>query len=187
MRTWAPSLTALVLIVAAALVVERMPWQFSPRGDFAPFAMTITAWNAARVGDADGHTVAGTSVFRLEYGHRDNWTITLVSDEVGGGPGVETPDAYACRNGVYGHLDAAGRLHPITGGYPCPGANRWIAFGMATAVPWDKSTSGGVVTYTNSGERVSFDLSTGFPLMYEAGLGVDGTAKTRTTYVVERR
>jgi hypothetical protein len=171
------------------LAVQLLPWSVPSRGDFAPFVMTITSWSSERVGGfSDGRpSLPGTSVYRLEYRSREDWTLTLVSDEIGGSPGVRTPDAYACRHGLYGHLDASGGFHMSTDPYPCPGAGRWIGYGMASAVPWEKTVSDGVVTYTDTGERVSFDLKTGLPIVYEAGLSAGGAPKERTRFVVETR
>jgi hypothetical protein len=70
--------------------------------------MTITAWSSARVGLSDGRTLPGTSVSRLEYRNRDNWNYALVSDDIPGWGGTQTPDAYACRDGVYGHIEDLG-------------------------------------------------------------------------------
>ncbi len=188
-RRWTPAVSALGVIALAMLVVQLVPWSSSLRGDLAPFAMTITGWSFARAGgfSDDRPTLSGTSVYRLEYSSRENWTLTLVSDEVGGSPGVQTPDAYACRRGLYGHLDSSGGFHLSKSPTPCPGASRWIAYGMASAVPWEKSVSDGVVTYTHTGERVSFDLKSGLPILYEGGLNAGGAAKERITFVVEQR
>lgn len=190
-RRWTPGLSALGLIALAMLVVQLVPWSpASSRGDFVPFAMTITGWSSARAGGfSDGRpTLSGTSVYRLEYNSRENWTITLVSDEIGGRPGVQMPDeAYACQRGLYGRVDLSGGFHLSNNPTPCPGASRWIAYGMAWSVPWDKTVTDGIVTYTNSGERVSFDLNSGLPILYEAGLSASGPAKERITYVMEQR
>lgn len=43
----------------------------------------------------------------------------------------------------------------------------------------------GQVTYTDPGERIVFDLRTGLPVVYEAGL-TTGPAKVRETYLLER-
>jgi hypothetical protein len=187
MRRWTPGLSALGVIALAVLVVQLVPWSSSTRGDFAPFMMTITGWSSARMGFSDGRVVAGTSVHHLEYKSRENWTLTLVSDEIGGSPGVQTPDAYACRHGLYGHLDSSGGFHVSNRPTPCPGPSRWIGYGMASSVPWERSVADGIVTYTNTGERVSFDLNSGLPILYEGGLSARGTAKERSTFVVEPR
>jgi hypothetical protein len=187
MRRWLPGLTAFGAIAFALLAVELVPWSTLGRTDFAPFVMTITDWNAVRAQFSDGRTVSGTSVSRLEYRSRDSWTITLVSDEVGGRPGVETPDAYGCRNGAYGHFDAAGGFHISDyAPRPCPGPSRWLAYGEAWSMPWAKSVSDGVVTYEDTGERVSFDVRTGFPIVYEEGLITGSEPARRTTFQVEQ-
>ena len=192
MRRWIPGLAAVGVIALAVLAVQLLPWPPSPRGDFAPFEMTITYWSAARAGPfSDGRTLSGTSVSHLQYKSRENWTITLVSDEVGGSLGMQTPDAYACRNGVYGHMDLSGAFHISRDPYPCPGASRWIGYGTANAVgwpsSWDKHTADSVVTYSSAGERVSFDLISGLPILYEAGLRPDGTAQSRVMFHVDQR
>ncbi len=66
-------------------------------------------------------------------------------------------------------------------------ADRGIGYGFAFSVPWQRTMSDGVVTYVNTGERVSFELHSGFPIPYEVGLRIDGVAKVRTTYVVDQR
>ena len=189
MRRWTPGVLTVGVIALATLVVQQVPWSpAAPRGDFAPFVMTITSWSSARAGGfSDGRPdLPGTSVSRLEYRSRENWTLTLVSDEIGGGPGVRTPDAYACRRGLYGHLDPSGEFHVSRHPTPCPGPGRWIGYGTASSVPWEKSVTDGIVTYTNTGERVSFDLTTDLPILYEAGMSAGGAAKARITFVVEQ-
>ncbi len=159
---------AALLMSVGTIVAAPVFW---PRPDLAPFVMTITAFNTQRVGFSDGRTLAGTSVYRIDYHDSQNWTWTLISDDVPGWGGTQTHDTHACRKGVYGHIDPSTGV--LVGGQwmgPCPGANRWIGYGIASGLPWEKTITGNVVTYTSYGERVSFDLRTGLPLEYEAGL-----------------
>ena len=111
----------------------------------------------------------------LRYVNRSNWQMHNPSDEY----------VYACNDGLYGHFERTGAF-VITNpafAYPCPGPDRWIAYGAAWAVPWSRTISGDVVTYTNGGERVTFDLKSGFPLTYEAG-PPGGAPAERTVYTV---
>jgi hypothetical protein len=184
MRRFRGALVALVACAFAIISLQVLPWP----GDFAPFVMTITGWSSARVGFSDGRTLPGTSVSRLDYRDRDNWTITLVSDDIVGWSGAQTPDAHACWRGVYGHVDlSSGALNSGQWTGPCPAPNRWIGYGIAWAVPWDKTISKGVITYTSTGERVAFDMRTGMPLEYEAGISPFANGHTLMTYKVEQR
>lgn len=184
MRQFRGAVVALVTCAFSIITLQVLPWP----GDFAPFVMTITGWSSARVGFSDGRTPPGTSVSQLDYRSRDNWTITLVSDAIVGWGGAQTPDAYACRNGVYGHVDlSSGVVNSGQWTGPCPAPNRWIGYGVAWGIPWDKTISNGVITYTSIGERVSFDMKTGMPLEYEAAISPFANGHTLITYKVEQR
>lgn len=135
-----------------------------------------------RVQYADGRTVGGTATYRLEYQRRDHWTLALVSDEFGGVP----RQGSACREGTYGSIGVDGVFHArSTDPGFCNGVPRWVRPGMACCYTWKKEIANGRVTYTETGERVVFDLATGLPLLYEAG-PVDGPVATRTVYRLER-
>ena len=91
----------------------------------------------------------GAAVYRIEYHRRDDWTWTLVTDEVSpqdpGGHGV------ACRNGTYGYVDAPGNFNATeTHSDNCNGVGRWVHYGIATSLPspWTKEVADGRVTYT---------------------------------------
>lgn len=170
---------AAVLGIAAVVapLINRQP-------DFRPFVMSIEEWSSSRMSYPDGRTVGGTAVYRLEYHRRDHWTLTLISDDLGAwAPG----QGKACRNGTYGSIDVDGafRAESRDPGL-CNGVQRWIHYGMACCYPWKKEIADGVVTYTDPGERVVFDLATGLPLLYEAGSLSGGAAKQRTVYRLER-
>lgn len=178
MRRWTGALSALAVIALAIVVVQLLPW---PRPDFPAFVMTIEEWDAVRVGYADGRTAGGTAVYRLEYHRRDDWTLTLVRDDV---VPQEPGQGYACRDGTYGHLDARGRFTGTsTEPAMCNGVGRWIHYGIAWSYPWKKDVAGGLVTYADPGELVVFDLATGLPLLYEAG-PVGGAVGHRTVFRV---
>ena len=169
---------ALVLgIVAIAVtLLTRQP-------DFRPFVMSIEEWNSSRIGYSDGRTVGGTAVYRLEYHRRDHWTLTLVSDDLGA---WALGEGKACRNGTYGSIGADGafREQSRDPGF-CNGVQRWIRPGLACCYPWKKEIADGLVTYTDPGERVVFDLGTGLPVLYEAGK-IGGAVGQRTVYRVEQ-
>lgn len=158
---WLPVLVTSAVLAAAVAAVQLMP-----PNDFAPFTMRIDVYALA-----PGYS--GTA--ELRYLDRANWQIRDPSDEY----------IYACNDGLYGHFERTGAFVITDPGhaYPCPGPNRWIAYGMARAVPWEKSVAGDVVTYTNTGERVAFDLKTGLPLVYETGPS-GGPATQRTIYTL---
>jgi hypothetical protein len=149
--------------------------------------MTIEEWNSERIGLADGRRLEGTYVYRLEYFRRDEWTLTLISDEVPGyqvGPPREKP--IACRGGVYGRIEPSGAFTETSRDPAfCNGVGRWIHYGIAWNYGWKKEIGDGVITYTDPGERVVFDAKTGLPLLYEAGR-VNGAVGLRTVYQVER-
>jgi hypothetical protein len=155
------------------------------RPDFPPFVMTIEQWDKVRVAYSDGRTVGGTSLYRVEYHHRDDWTWTLLKDEVAP---EEPGGGVACRNGTYGHLDGRGNFAASsTDPAMCNGVGRWIHYGIASSLPspWTKQAADGRVTYTLTGERVVFDIATGLPLLYEAGL-TTGSVGHREVFRVER-
>ena len=172
-----------VLALAIAAVQLLVPGL--PRPDFPPFVMTIEQWDNVR-GYRDGRYVGGTAVCRIEYHHRDDWTWTLVTDEVA----PQDPGGYgaACRNGTYGYIDERGNFNATsTHSDNCNGVARWIHYGIASSLPspWTKEVADGRVTYTLTGERVVFDLATGLPLLYEAGLST-GSVGHREVFRVER-
>lgn len=144
MRAVGPALlTAATLLLAVAIVEIVMP-----RADFDPFVMRIE--------------VEGSPPTILRYTDRSNWTSHWDGDAY----------TYACHDGLYGHFDEARvfRVHaPIEDAIRCPAPARWIGYGWAWSVPWPSSQSGNTITYTNGGERVVFDRTTGFPILYEAG------------------
>jgi hypothetical protein len=181
-RRWIGALSTLAVLALAIAVVQLVAPRL-PRPDFPAFVMTIEQWDKVRVGYSDGRTVGGTAVYRVEYHHRDDWTWTLVKDEVAP---REPGEGVACRNGTYGHLDPRGNFEPqSTDPAMCNGVGRWIHYGIASSFPWKKEIAGGLVTYTDPGERVVFDLATGLPLLYEAGL-TTGSVGHREVFHVER-
>ena len=184
MRQWLGAVSALVAIAAAIGVVQVLPWpSHGLAPDFRAFVMTIDEWDSARVTYPDGRTTGGTSVYRLEYHRGDEWTLTLVSDELGAmAPG----QGNACRDGAYGSIDPAGAFRE-TSRDPgsCNGVPRWVHSGMACCYSWPKTVANGLVTYASPGERVVFDMETRLPLVYEAG-PVDGAIGHRTTFHWER-
>jgi hypothetical protein len=94
-----------VLAIAIAAVEFLAP--LLPRPDFPPFVMTIEQWDNVR-GYRDGRYVGGAAVYRIEYHHRDDWTWTLVTDEVA--PGDPGGHGYACRHGTYGYVEVGGKF-----------------------------------------------------------------------------
>jgi hypothetical protein len=71
----------------------------------------------------------------------------------------------------------------------CNGVGRWIHHGVAWTYGWWSRHDGPLpaqVTYEASGERVIFDLQTGLPVRYEAGLTRGATPLATTDYTVER-
>lgn len=164
------------IIAIAVTLLSRPP-------DFRPFVMSIEEWSSSRSNYPDGRTVGGTAVYRLEYHRRDHWTLTLVSDDLGAGtPG----EGSACRNGTSGSVGADGAFRGVSSDRDmCNGIARWIRPGMACCYPWKKEIADGLVTYTDPGERVVFDLGTGLPVLYEAGK-IGGAVGQRTVYRLER-
>lgn len=184
MRRWRGAASALIAMAFAIAAVE-LAWP--PRPDFPPFVMTIEDWSSQRVGLSDGRRLAGTSVSRLEYRRRDDWSLTLVFDEVPGYSKADDPyDNRTCRDGVYGHVDRAGTFHEWSRdpGF-CNGVGRWIHYGIAWRYRWKREVAGDTIVYTDPGERVVFDARTGLPLLYEAD-GLSGPIGRRETYRVER-
>jgi hypothetical protein len=98
---------------------------------------------------------------------------------------------------VEGRRCEAGRWHHIQPGVGwvflsddrdyCNGVPRWIHWGIAWRYPWDRSPGPelGQVTLTDPGERIVFDMRTGLPVVYEAGL-TTGAVRYRETYRLER-
>jgi hypothetical protein len=157
---------------------------FWPHPDLPPFVMTITRSDSQRVGFGDGRTLGGTSIYRLEYHDRNNWSLVLTSDVIPGGTGAEAGQGVACRDGAYGHIVSDGSFSV---GERSPGGchyapDRWIGYGIATGMRWDKTIVGNVVTYEDYGERVSFDRRTGLPITYEAGLSPGALGHLVVTY-----
>ena len=180
MRRWTPALVTLAVLTLATAAVQRL----APlvRADFSPFVMTIEQWDSNR-GYRDGRTIQGTAVYRLEYQRRDDWTLTLLTDEV---VPYEPGQGMACRSGTYGSIDARGAFTALSKDSElCNGVGRWIHYGIASSYPWKKEVAGGLVTYTDPGERVVFDLATGLPRLYEAGL-TTGAVGHREVFRVER-
>ena len=184
MRRWTGALSTLaVLTIAIAAVRFLAP--LLPRPDFPPFVMTIEQWDNVR-GYRDGRYVGGTAVYRIEYHHRDDWTWILVTDEVA--PGDLGGHGYACRNGTYGYVEVGGKFTATeTHSDNCNGVGRWIHYGIASSLPspWTKEVADSRVTYTLTGERLVFDLTTGLPLLYEAGL-TTGAVGHREVFRIER-
>lgn len=186
MRRWILAALAFSAVTAGIVAVQLrvLPWPTpATQSDFRPFVMTIEEWYAVRTSYADGRTAGGTAVYRLAYQRREDWTLTLVSDELSA---MSVGQGDACRGGTYGSIDADGtyRATSTDPGY-CNGVARWVRPGLACCYTWEKEVVNGRVTYISPGERVVFDLETGLPLLYEAG-PVLGAAGRRTIYRVER-
>jgi hypothetical protein len=183
-RRWAGVLSTLAVLGLAIAVVQIVAPRLRP--DFPAFVMTIEQWDKVRVAYSDGRTIGGTSVYRVEYHRRDDWTWTLLTDEVA--PQDPGGHGYACRNGTYGFIDARGVFNATsTDSDNCNGVGRWIHYGIASSLSsaWTKEVADGHVTYTLTGERIVFDLATGLPLLYEAGL-TTGSVGHREVFRVER-
>ncbi|HEV2250074.1 MAG TPA: hypothetical protein VGT60_06180 [Candidatus Limnocylindria bacterium] len=145
--------------------------------------MTIEEWDPARIAPATGPAIGGTSRYRLEYRRRDEWTLILLSDDLGT---MTAGQGNACRDGVYGSIAVGGAFRPTSRDPAlCNGVPRWIRPGMACCYSWPKTVAKGLITYTSPGERVVFDAATGLPLTYEAG-PVGGAVRHRTTYRLEQ-
>jgi hypothetical protein len=189
MRRLIGVLVAGAAVAAAIAALQLHRWSPLARNpDFPPFVMTIEEWNAERVGLPDGRRLAGTFVYRLDYVRRDHWTQTLIADEVPGyDPGPPREKPIACRDGVYGWIEPSGNFTETSRDPDfCNGVPRWIHYGMAWNYhPWQKETGDGVITYSDPGERVVFDATTGLPRLYEAGRA-DGTVRYRIVYRLDR-
>jgi hypothetical protein len=171
-----------VLVLAIAAVQVLAP--VLPRPDFPPFVMTIEQWDRVRVSYSDGRNIGGTSIYRIEYHRSDDWSWTLVRDELA--PQDPGGHGYACRDGTYGYVEVGGQFTATeTHSANCNGVGRWIHYGIAWFFPWEKEVAAGRITYTDPGERVVFDLTTGLPLLYEAGL-TTGSVGHRELFRVER-
>lgn len=145
--------------------------------------MTIEDWESACIGHSDGRTIACTDVARLDYRSRGHWTLTYVAveqatDLVGSGA--------RCEDGAYETFDRTGHVtgRTLDAGM-CAGAGRWIAFGVAERVPWERRVADGRLVYTNGNEQVTFDRATGLPVLYEAATS-SGQVGRRTVYRLER-
>lgn len=181
-KRWAGALSTLVVLALAVAAAQLAAPLLRP--DFPPFVMTIEQWDKVRVAYSDGRTIGGTSVWRVEYHRRDDWTWTLVTDEVA--PQDPGGHGSACRKGTYGYVDARGNFNPTsTDPAMCNGVGRWIHYGVATSLPWTKEVADGRVTYILTGERVVFDLTTGLPVLYEAG-STTGAVGHREVFRLER-
>jgi hypothetical protein len=173
-------------VLGLAIVALQFVAPLLPRPDFPPFVMTMEQWDKVRVAYSDGRNVGGTAVYRIEYHRRDDWTWTLVRDEIA--PQDPGGHGYACRSGTYGYVEAGGKFTATeTHSDNCNGVGRWIHYGIASSLPspWTKEVADGRVTYTLTGERIVFDLTTGLPLIYEAGL-TTGSVGHREVFRVER-
>ena len=181
MRRFTGTLSTLAVLGLTITLVQLLAPRLRP--DFPAFVMTIEQWDKVRVAYSDGRTIGGMSVYRVEYHRRDDWTWTLVKDEVAP---AEPGQGVACRNGTYGQLDAAGNFTATsTDPAMCNGVGRWIHYGIASFFPWKREVADRLVTYTDPGERVVFDLASGLPLLYEAGL-TTGSVGHREVFRVER-
>jgi hypothetical protein len=181
-RRWTAAFSTLVVLAVAIAAVQFLAPRLRP--DFPPFVMTIEQWDRVRVGYSDGRTIGGTSVWRLDYDRRDDWTLILVTDELA--PQDPGGHGQACHNGTYGYIETDGKFTATeTHSLNCNGVGRWIHHGIAWSYPWKKEVADGRVTYTDPGERVVFDLATGLPLLYEAG-STTGSVGHREVFRVER-
>jgi len=183
-RRWTATLSTLIVLALAIAAVQLLPPLFRP--DFPAFVMTIEQWDKVRVAYSDGRTIGGIAVYRVAYHHRDDWTWILVTDEVS--PQDPGGHGYECHNGIYGYVEAGGKFTATEAHSDnCNGVGRWIHYGIASSLPppWTRAVADGRVTYTLTGERVVFDLSSGLPLLYEAGLAT-GAVGHREMFSVER-
>ena len=184
MRRWAGALSTLAVLALTIAVVQLIALRLRP--DFPAFVMTIEQWDKVRVAYSDGRTIGGTAVYRIEYHRRDDWSWTLVTDEVS--PQDPGGHGYACHDGTYGYIEVGGKfIATETDSANCNGVGRWIHYGIASSLPspWTKHIADGRVTYTLTGERVVFDRMSGLPLLYEAGL-TTGSVGHREVFRVER-
>lgn len=187
-------------LLAVALLAGLAPTAGPGPHDFPPFVMTIEVWRAAAVGLADGRRIAGMETYRLEYRYGDDWTQTMTSASLAAAidPRTETMisarvgSTAECRQGDYRSFDALTKWRTV-GREPgmCNGVGRWIHYGIAWSSHWaergwtrHEGPARGQVTYEHQGERVTFDLHTGLPVLYEAGLN-RGAVGERELYRLE--
>lgn len=177
-------MVARVILATVLVALVFIPDLSGQRGDFRPFLMTIEFWNAEAIGLSDGTRLPRTEIYRLEYWDRRNWSMTRIDDP-------EYVDRFVegrrCRAGRYHQYDArVGWVWMSDDPGFCNGVGRWIHWGIAWTYPWarEDGPQPGQVTYTDPGERVVFDLRTGLPVVYEAGL-TTGAAKVRETFRLE--
>jgi hypothetical protein len=163
-RHWLPAFLTLALLGAGVALVQRLP-----PSDFRPFTLAIEVYQL----EPGGSSMVLAWQAELRYESHSSWQLHNPSDEY----------IYACRDGIYGHYERSGAFVVTTPeyAYPCPGPTRWIGYGIAWAMPWDRAMEDDRITYTNGGERVVFDRNTGLPLLYEAG-GQGAAAKERRVY-----
>src|SRR5438046_10026607 len=123
MRRWAAALSTLAVLALTIAVVQLIALRLRP--DFPAFVMTIEQWDKVRVAYSDGRTIGGTAVYRIEYHRRDDWSWTLVTDEVS--PQDPGGHAYACHDGTYGYIEVAGEIIATeTDSANCDGVERWV-------------------------------------------------------------
>jgi hypothetical protein len=165
-RQWFPAVVTFALFGAAVALVQRLPLS-----DFRPFTMTIEMYQLL----PEGSSAVLSGRVELRYQNRANWQIHNANDEY----------IYACEDGMYGHFERSGAFVITSPGYayPCPAPARWIGYGIAWALPWDKTIEADHISYTNTGERVVFDRNTCLPLLYEVG-PIGGAAVQRTVYTL---
>ena len=158
------------------------------RTDFPPFVMLIEDWNARAMGTANGLYFEGRWASRLVYRDHANWTLEVVATS-GSAQGLGS--TFRCENGWYSTYEAVTgqRPPPIFEPGLCNGVGRWIHYGAAWSHGWWARHDGplsGQVTYEDPGERVVFDLRTGLPVRYEAGVTVSATPLLTTDFILER-
>jgi len=172
------------LALGLAVMVVASVGDVAGARDFRAFVMTIEYWNAEAIGLSDGTRLPRTDVYTLEYWNRRNWTMTRIDDPDRRDRFVE---GRRCRAGQYYYYDQGGWQWSSDDPGFCNGVGRWIHWGIAWSYQWvrEAGPEPGQVTYTDPGERVVFDLRTGLPLVYEAGL-TTGAVKERESYRLER-
>ena len=175
---WSAGTITVLLLAGTIGAAQLLP----PFGDFRPFVMTIEAWNSARVMNADGGTLPGTSTYWLEYRRYDTWKMTLIDDDISRD---QIGEAWECDRGMFMTLDPRGRMTTWSNDSGnCNGVARWIHYGIAQWCPWQRTVENGRAICTDGAERVVVDLATGLPVLYEAGLS-RGSVGERTTFRVE--
>ena len=178
-RALLPGAVTVVLIVIAAAALE----QLRRPSDFPPFVMTIVDWTSQR-GYVNGTYTEGSYTYRLEYQARDDWTMTVVGDSTIAG--IPDLGGSRCDHGTYETFDARGHVTGQLREPPgCNGVGRWIHRGLAEHWGWPRIVQDGRAIYTLDGERVVFDLTTGLPVLYEAGLS-GASVGTWTVFRLER-